>query len=149
MQEYPQGPAAAQAPASQQGRRMPGAFDPRTYDPRKMVDQDRLREQAQKLSRAQAVARAKAQATSQIFLATVVSLFTSAFGVVAALAWNQAISDGLKGLLPKSTQLPGEITYALLVTLIAVVVILSLNRVATSIAKKSAIDAAEADAGSI
>jgi hypothetical protein len=42
-----------------------------------------------------------------------------------------------------------ELVYAVVITVIAVIVILTLNRVASRIAKQSAIDAAEADAGSI
>jgi ABC-type uncharacterized transport system fused permease/ATPase subunit len=155
MQDYPQGPAVGQQPAGQQqGRRLQGALDPRSYDPRKVVDQQHLREQAQRLARAQAVARARAQATSTVFLATVVSLATSAFGVVAALAWNQAIQDSLADLQRSSliahlTKAQRELVYALIVTFIAVVIILTLNRIASRIARKSAIDAAEADAGNV
>jgi Family of unknown function (DUF5654) len=161
MQEYPQGPAMSQAPVQQPGapagRRMPGALDPRSYDPRRVVDQQQMRDQMARLAKAQAVAKAKAQATSTIFLATVVSLATSAFGVVAALAWNQAIHDLLTDLLSNKALLGRlglsahamELVYAIVITVIAVVVILTLNRVASRIAKQSAIDAAEADAGSL
>jgi hypothetical protein len=111
-----------------------------------------MRAQAQKLARAQAIARAQAAAASSVFLATVVSLATSAFGVVAALAWNQAIQDNLslitktylKGLTPQQT----ELVYAVFVTILAVIAIVALNRVASRIAKKSAIDVAEAEQGS-
>jgi hypothetical protein len=161
MQEYPQGPAVGQAPGQQPGgpggRRLPGALDPRSYDPRRVVDQQQMREQMARLARAQAVAKAKAQATSTIFLATVVSLATSAFGVVAALAWNQAIHDAIMAVLSNKSLLGRlglgtvtmEVVYAIVITVIAVTVILTLNRVASRIAKQSAIDAAEADAGSI
>jgi Family of unknown function (DUF5654) len=155
MGEYPQGPAVGQQPVGQQGRRFQGALDPRSYDPRKVVDQQHMQEQMRKLARAQAVARARAQATSTVFLATTVSLATSAFGVVAALAWNDAInavlSDAVKNnpaiarLGPTATQ----VLYAVFVTVIAVIVILTLNRVASRIARRSAIDAAEADSGSL
>lgn len=147
MQEYPPGPAAGQ----QQGRRLPAGLDPRNYDPRKVVDQQQL----QKLARAQAVARAKAQATSTVFLATTVSLATSAFGVVAALAWNDAIKLVLDKVITPSLHAYGlgdtgaHLAYAVIVTVIAVTVILMLNRIASAFAKKSAIDAAEADAGSL
>jgi hypothetical protein len=135
------------------GRRIPAGLDPRNYDPRKAMDPAMMRAQAQRLSRAQAIARAQASAASAVFLATIVSLATSAFGVVAALAWNQAIQDNLKlftdtylhGLTPQQT----ELVYAVLVTILAVVAILALNRVAARIAKKSAIDVAEAEQGSV
>ncbi len=154
MQDYPQGPGAGAPPAGQPRGRFQGvqnALDPRRYDPRRAMDPQQL----QRLVRAQAIARAKAQATSTVFLATVVSLATSAFGVVAALAWNQAISENIQDLVKNNGIFHGlsphalDLIYAIIITLIAVVVIISLNRVASRIAKKSAIDAAEADAGSI
>jgi hypothetical protein len=151
MQEYPQqAQAGAQPQANQPGRRLPGALDPRNYDPRRAVDPAQM----QKLVRAQAVARAKAQATSTVFLATVVSLATSAFGVVAALAWNTAIEDNLKSVtsssfFSKMTTGQKELIYAVIVTFIAVVVILALSRVAARLAKKSAVDVAEAETGSV
>jgi Family of unknown function (DUF5654) len=152
MQEYPQ--AQAQAPGQQPGRRLAGALDPRNYDPRKAIDPAQMQAQVQRLSRAQAVARAKAQATSTVFLATIVSLTTSAFGVVAALAWNQAIQDNLanvqkSSLFGKLDKGGRELVYAVIVTLIAVAVILTLNRVAARFAKKSAVDVAEAESGSV
>jgi cytochrome c oxidase subunit IV len=148
MSEYPQGPASQQP-----GRRIPAGLDPRSYDPRKAIDPAAMRAQAQKISRAQAVARAQASAASAVFLATIVSLATSAFGVVAALAWNQAIQDNLSlitknyvhGLSKEQT----ELVYAIIVTVLAVIAIVVLNRVAARIAKKSALDVAEAEQGSI
>lgn len=151
MQDYPQGQSAGAPQAGQPRGRFQGALDPRNYDPRRAID----RQQIERLARAQAIARAKAQASSTVFLATVVSLATSAFGVVAALAWNQAIQDNLQALLRLDGLFRGwsqaqlELIYALLVTVIAVVVIVGLNRVAGRIAKKSAIDVAEAEQGSV
>lgn len=162
MQDYPQGPGAGAPPAGQSRGRFQGiqqgiqqgfqgALDPRHYDPRRAID----RQQIERLARAQAIARANAQATSTVFLATVVSLATSAFGVVAALAWNQAISENIQDLVRVNSVFKGlsphilDLVYAIIITLIAVIVIITLNRIASRIAKKSAIDAAEADAGSI
>jgi hypothetical protein len=155
MQEYPQqAQVGGQPQANQPGRRLPGALDPRNYDPRRAVDPAQMQQQMQKLARAQAVARAKAQATSTVFLATVVSLATSAFGVVAALAWNQAIQDNLAAVTSSSffhrfSPAQRELIYAVLVTFIAVIVILALSRVAARLAKKSAFDVAEAEQGSV
>jgi hypothetical protein len=116
------------------------------------MDPAAARAQVARLNRAQAIARAQASAASAVFLATIVSLATSAFGVVAALAWNDAIQANinlitatyLKGLTAAQTKL----VYAVLVTVLAVFAILALNRVASRIAKKSAIDVAEAESGS-
>jgi hypothetical protein len=136
---------------------MPGALDPRSYDPRKVMDQQHVRDQVLRLQRAQAIARAQAQATSTVFLATVVSLATSAFGVVAALAWNDAIQAAINDLVKTNAffawahgnQTLTKLLYAVIATILAVFVILTLNRVAARIAKKSAIDAAQADAGNV
>jgi hypothetical protein len=136
---------------------MPGALDPRSYDPRKVMDQQHVRDQVQRLQRAQAIARAQAQATSTVFLATIVSLATSAFGVVAALAWNDAIQAAINDLVKTNAfftwahgnQTLTKVLYAVIATVLAVFVILTLNRVAARIAKKSAIDAAQADAGNV
>ncbi len=148
MQEYPQGPAT-----QQQGRRIPAGLDPRNYDPRRAMDPAAMQAQVAKLNRAQAVARAQASAASAVFLATIVSLATSAFGVVAALAWNQAILDNLtlftKTYLKNMTKEQGELVYAVIVTILAVIAIVMLNRIAGRIAKKSAIDVAEAEQGSV
>ncbi len=105
--------------------------------------------------RAQAIARAQAQAASTIVLATIISLVTAAFSFIAALSWNTAIDSvidhsvtpALKGL-----NISGDavlVLKALVVTLLAVIVVLGLQRVATGIAKKSAIDAAASESGSV
>ena len=59
------------------------------------------------------------------------SLATAAFGLVAALAWNTAIQEAFKRAYP----VPGDavwalLGYAMLVTLVAVVVILLIGRLA-------------------
>ena len=148
MQDYPQGPAP-----QQQGRRIPAGLDPRNYDPRRAMDPAAVQAQMARLARTQAIARAQASAASAVFLATIVSLATSAFGVVAALAWNQAIQDNLSLITTKYlkdlSKEQTELVYAMLVTVLAVIAIVALNRVAARIAKKSAIDVAEAESGSV
>lgn len=59
------------------------------------------------------------------------TLATSAFGLVAALAWN----DAVKGLFekffgPEKEQLAAKLWYALLVTVLAVIVTIYLSRLA-------------------
>ena len=56
------------------------------------------------------------------FLQTMIALASASFGLVAALAWNEAI----KGLLAKlnlGDSLTGLFTYAILATIIAIVVL--------------------------
>jgi hypothetical protein len=117
------------------------------------MDPAAVQAQMARLARTQAIARAQASAASAVFLATIVSLATSAFGVVAALAWNQAIQDNLSLITTKYlkdlSKEQTELVYAMLVTVLAVIAIVALNRVAARIAKKSAIDVAEAESGSV
>ncbi|GEM_PF-1085515 len=59
------------------------------------------------------------------FITTVILLCTSAFGLVAALAWNKFITDwlGTVTILNNANQQAKEFAYALAITLIAVMVI--------------------------
>ncbi len=123
---------------------IPSGVDPRNLDPRRMMDTAAV----EKLMKAQAIARAEAQAATTVVIATIVSLVTSAFSFIAALAWNDAIQALLNGLVSNKvgtfTLTPTEvkIVYAVAVTVIAIVVILIVNRFAGDLAKKSAIAAA-------
>ena len=123
---------------------VPPNVDLRNFDPRRAMDPNSL----DKILRAQAIARAEAQAATTVIIATIVSLVTSAFSFVAALAWNNAIQDALKlyvgpgSPLAESLHLNSvgvETVYAVIVTLIAIIVILIVNRFAGDIAKKSAV----------
>jgi ribosome-interacting GTPase 1 len=121
---------------------LPQGVDLHNFDPRKAMDPNSL----DKILRAQAIARAEAQAATTVIIATIVSLVTSAFSFVAALAWNNAIQLALdtyvttnSGLAKVIGPVGVKVFYALVVTLIAIVVILIVNRFAGSIAKKSAV----------
>jgi len=52
---------------------------------------------------------------------TISSLMTVAFGLIAALAWNETIKAVIAQLLPKGNDITGLLIYAVLVTIIAVV----------------------------
>src|SRR2546430_6107555 len=69
---------------------------------------------------------------SREFLATMIGLVTTAFGVVVALAWNTALSKAL-AQLSKAYQITGLFIYAALVTVIAVLTVISLGRLAARI----------------
>ena len=71
---------------------------------------------------------------SREFLATVIALLTTAFGVVVALAWNTALTEGLKrtGLSPAG-QVLSFFVYAIIITLLAVAVIVVLGRLASRV----------------
>jgi len=74
----------------------------------------------------------RASRFSREFLATMIALVTTAFGVVVALAWNTALSKALE-LLSKAYQITGLFIYAVLVTVIAVLTVISLGRLAARI----------------
>ena len=131
----PQAAQVAQVVEQQHRRGVPSGVDPR-----RMMDSAAV----EKLLHAQAVARAEAQAASTVVVATIVSLVTSAFSFVAALAWNSAIQELLKGVQPSLMNYgvptwATDMVYAIIVTIIAVIAVLIINRFARNIAKKSAI----------
>ena len=74
----------------------------------------------------------RASRFSREFLATMIALVTTAFGVVVALAWNTALSKAL-AQLSKGYELTGLFVYAVLVTVIAVLTVIFLGRVASRI----------------
>lgn len=59
-----------------------------------------------------------------MFLQTMITLASASLGLVAALAWNEAIKATITRLLGESDDLVGLYLYALLATVIAVVVLL-------------------------
>jgi TRAP-type C4-dicarboxylate transport system permease small subunit len=66
---------------------------------------------------------------SREFLATVISVVGTAFGVVVALAWNGALTEWFHRF-SEGSQLPALFTYAILVTFLAVLFIFVLGRLA-------------------
>ncbi|MEX0991067.1 MAG: DUF5654 family protein [Actinomycetota bacterium] len=79
---------------------------------------------------AQKVAR-KATHLSKTFLATLISLLTTAFGVVVALAWNETLSTFFKVVLDQpGAQVLALFIYAVTITIIGVSVIVALSKLA-------------------
>jgi hypothetical protein len=58
---------------------------------------------------------------------------TAAFGLVAALAWNGAILAIFKEVFGTAESIPAMLTYAITVTIIAVVVTIWISRAAAKI----------------
>lgn len=56
------------------------------------------------------------------------TLMTSAFGLVAALAWNDAVQALFKQLFPAAGSIVAKFLYAILVSVIIVVVTINLTR---------------------
>lgn len=64
------------------------------------------------------------------YLGTMIALATVAFGLIAAGAWNKLISDVIALFLKPGNGVLAELIYAILVTILAIVVVQSLARVA-------------------
>lgn len=64
------------------------------------------------------------------YLGTMIALATGAFGLLAALAWNTFIAELVKQYLPPGTGLWGDLVYAVIVTILALVVINALGKLA-------------------
>jgi hypothetical protein len=70
---------------------------------------------------------------NRILLQTMITLASASLGLVAALAWNEAIKAAIRRLLGEDDSLAGLFIYAILATLIAVVVLLILGRAAARV----------------
>lgn len=63
------------------------------------------------------------------FKEKVITLILGGFGLVAALAWNEAIKTLFETLFPKRSELIGKFIYAMIVTAIVVVISLQLKKI--------------------
>lgn len=75
----------------------------------------------------------KASRFSKEFIATVISLVTTAFGVVVALAWNSALTALVAQIFEANAKVTALFIYAVTITAIGVVVIIALGKLATRI----------------
>ncbi len=135
------GQATAQAAARSGGKKV---------TPSRLVEQVSALQQAETIKQLQNQVKAleaQSKDTGKIFLATTTSLITSAFALVAALAWNEAIQDLFKDLFPPPNALEQVTTpqvissfgYAVLVTIIVVAVIFYLTKLNTRLGARSLI----------
>jgi hypothetical protein len=76
---------------------------------------------------------------TRIILQTMITLAAASLGLVAALAWNEAIKALIRKVLGEDDSLAGLFIYAILATLIAVVVLLILGRAAARVGGEAAI----------
>lgn len=111
-------------------------------DPRKALDPA-----VKSMVDLQVRARLQAQQSTTVFIATVVSLVTSAFGFVAALAWNTAIQAVIDRAIKLGSLKLGATTakvfYAVIVTLIAVLAVFIIRAIASRIAGRDLSAASE------
>lgn len=57
-------------------------------------------------------------------------LITGAFGLVAALAWNEAIQTIFKTIFGEASSISAMLTYAVVITIVAVIATIWIGRVA-------------------
>lgn len=73
------------------------------------------------------------------FIQTMIALASASLGLVAALAWNEAIK-GTLAMLGLGDSLAGLYSYALLATAIAVIVLVWLGKLASRIGGEAAFE---------
>ena len=71
-----------------------------------------------------------ASEVGKLIMETILGLITTAFAFVAGLAWNDAIQKLIEQMVGSGSALSSLFTYAIIVTIIAVVVTVLLARVA-------------------
>jgi Flp pilus assembly pilin Flp len=76
---------------------------------------------------------------TKMIVQSCIALASAALGLVAALAWNDAIKALMKEILGENEGLAALFTYAILATLIAVIVVLVLTKIAAKIGGEAAI----------
>lgn len=64
------------------------------------------------------------------YLGTMIALATAAFGLIAALAWNKFITDLIGLFLKPGSGVWAELLYAVVITIIAIIVIQNLAKIA-------------------
>ena len=75
----------------------------------------------------------------RVFIQTMIALASASLGLVAALAWNEAIKATL-ALLGLGDDLVGLYTYAILATVLAVTVLIWLGKLAARVGGDAAIN---------
>ncbi len=77
---------------------------------------------------------------TRVFIQKMITLASASLGLMAALAWNEAIKQTIRKVFGKDDSLVGLYVYAIIATLIAVVVLLILARAASRIGGEAAIN---------
>lgn len=83
---------------------------------------------------------AKSIEQGRAMVQSMITLAGAALGLVCALAWNDAIKTSMKAFLGEDDSLAALYTYAVLATIIAIIVLLLLGRAAARIGGEAAIE---------
>ncbi|MEP7310857.1 MAG: DUF5654 family protein [Acidobacteriota bacterium] len=70
---------------------------------------------------------------ARVFVQTMITLASASLGLVAALAWNEAIKATIKEALGDANGLTGLYTYAIVATILSVVVLSILASIASKL----------------
>ena len=70
------------------------------------------------------------------FREKVITLILGGFGLVTALAWNEAIKTLFETFFPKKSELVGKFVYAAIVTIVVVLLSLQLKKVSKTSERK-------------
>jgi hypothetical protein len=70
---------------------------------------------------------------ARVFIQTMITLASASLGLVAALAWNEAIKATIKEALGDANGLTGLYTYAVVATVLSVVVLSILASIASKL----------------
>ena len=82
---------------------------------------------------------AKSIEQTRAIIQSMITLAGAALGLVAALAWNDAIKQTMKTFLGEDDSLAGLYTYAILATLLAVFILIVLAKAAARVGGDAAI----------
>lgn len=81
----------------------------------------------------------KSTEQSKAIIQSMITLAAAALGLVCALAWNDAIKSAMKSILGEDDSLAGLFTYAILATIVAVLVLIVLAKTAARIGGEAAV----------
>jgi hypothetical protein len=76
---------------------------------------------------------------ARVYVQTMITLASASLGLVAALAWNEAIKTTMKVMLGTDESLAALHTYAILATVLAIVVLSVLSRISSKMGTEAAI----------
>jgi hypothetical protein len=77
--------------------------------------------------------------SARVFLQTMITLASASLGLIAALAWNEAIKATIARLFGSGATLGALYAYAGLATVLAIVVLTALSRLAARVGGEAAI----------
>ena len=99
-------------------------------------EEAKLEVEKEKLKIAKIELAAKVEAVREKFVDRLATLVTAAFGLVAALAWNDTIRAIFTEVFGTPNHIGASLIYSIIVTLIAVIAIMLVNRAASTIKGK-------------